>query len=435
MSSAGEAADPTPLAGEAPAAGPLAGITVLDLTRLLPGGFCSQLLADFGAEVIKVEDTGAGDYIRHAPPFHPAAAGADEDELNAAGTRSGLYLSLNRGKRSVRLDLKQERGRAAFHRLAEGADVVLEGFRPGVAARLGVDFETLRELNPRLVYCSITGYGQDGPYRDRAGHDLNYQATTGMLAMTGAAGGPPVQPAGQIGDLGGGALNAAFGIMVALHARERTGEGQLVDISMTDGAMAWLAMVAGRYFADGTVPRRGELELGGGLVCYLPYEAADGWVACGALEPKFWRKLCEGTGRPDLIEVQFERPGGDGWRRVAAVFRERTRAEWKAFNDEHDCCIEPILELDEALGSDLARERGMVVEFDQPGIGPVRQLGNPVKLSATPAAPPAAAPAIGADTREVLAAAGLGPAEIDALFDAGAAAGPGGDSEGVEFRA
>ncbi len=414
---------------------PLEGIRVLDLTRLLPGGYCSQLLADFGAEVIKVEDTGAGDYIRHAPPYHPAEPGADEQELAAAGTRSGLYLSLNRSKRSIRLDLKSEEGRAAFHRLAETADVVLEGFRPGVAARLGVDYPALRELNPRLVYCSITGYGQDGPSRDRAGHDLNYLAATGLLAMTGAAGGPPVQPAGQIGDLGGGALNAAFGVMVALFARERSGEGQMVDISMTDGAMAWLAMVAGRYFADGTVPRRGELELGGGLVCYLPYEAADGWVSCGALEPKFWRAFCEGTGNPELVEVQFERPGGDGWARVADVFRSRTRAEWKAFNDEHDCCIEPILELDEALASDLARERGMVVEFDQPGIGPVRQLGNPVKLSATPAAAPSPAPAIGADTRSVLAAAGMGEDEIDALFASGAAAGPGGDGGGVEFRA
>lgn len=412
---------------------PLSGIRVLDLTRLLPGPFCSQLLADFGAEVIKVEDTGAGDYIRHAPPFHLAAEGTDEEELNAGGTRSGLYLSLNRGKRSIRLDLKQEEGREAFHRLAATADVILEGFRPGVAARLGVDHETLAEINPRLVYCSITGYGQDGPYRDRAGHDLNYQGVAGLLGLTGAAGGPPVQPAGQIGDLGGGALNAAFGIMVALFERERSGKGQLVDISMTDGAMAWLAMVAGRYFTDGHAPRRGELELGGGLVCYLPYEAGDGWVSCGALEPKFWRIFCEETGNPDLIDVQFERPGGDGWRQVADVFRQRTRAEWKAFNDQHDCCIEPILNLDETLDSELTRERGMVVEFDQPGIGPVRQLGNPVKLSRTPAAEPAAAPAIGADTRGILADAGLGDDQIETLFESGAAAGPGGPGD-VDIR-
>lgn len=412
---------------------PLSGITVLDLTRLLPGPFCSQLLADFGADVIKVEDTGAGDYIRYAPPLHAAADGADEDQLNASGTRSGLYLSLNRSKRSIRLDLKQQAGRDAFHRLAAKADVILEGFRPGVAARLGVDYETLAALNPGLVYCSITGYGQDGPYRDRAGHDLNYQAIAGLLGLTGAADGPPIQPAGQIGDLGGGALNAAFGIMVALFHRQRTGVGQMVDISMTDGAMSWLAMVAGRYFTDGQVPRRGELELGGALVCYLPYEVSDGWVSCGALEPKFWQKFCNETGHPELIAVQFERPGGEGWEKVAAVFRERTRAEWKAFNDEHDCCIEPILEVDEALDSELTRERGMVVEFDQPGIGRVKQLGNPIRMSATPAAAATAAPAIGADTRDLLAAAGLDAAEIEKLFEAGIAAGPDGEGE-VEIR-
>ena len=408
---------------------PLSGITVLDLTRLLPGGFCTQMLADFGADVIKVEDTGAGDYIRQAPPYY------GDDSLNDQGTRSALYLSLNRSKRSIRLDLKSDAGRAAFMKLAEKADVLVEGFRPGVTERLGVDYESVKKVNPGIVYCSITGYGQDGPSRDRAGHDLNYLASTGLLAMTGADGGPPVQPAAQIGDIGGGAMTAAFGIVTALIEKQRTGTGQMVDISMTDGALSWLAMVAGRYFNDGHVPHRGELELAGALVCYLPYEAADGWVACGALEPKFWRAFCEGTGHPELVEVQFEKPGGEGWEKVAAVFRERTRAEWKAFNDEHDCCIEPILELDEALESELVRERGMVLEFEQPGAGTVRQLANPVKLSETPALDPRPAPGIGADTAEVLSAAGIGEEEIRALFESGAAAGPGGARGGEGFRA
>ena len=408
---------------------PLSGITVLDLTRLLPGGFCTQMLADFGADVIKVEDTGAGDYIRQAPPYY------GDDSLNDQGTRSALYLSLNRSKRSIRLDLKSDAGRAAFMKLAEKADVLVEGFRPGVTERLGVDYESVKKVNPGIVYCAITGYGQDGPSRDRAGHDLNYLASTGLLAMTGADGGPPVQPAAQIGDIGGGAMTAAFGIVTALIEKQRTGTGQMVDISMTDGALSWLAMVAGRYFNDGHVPHRGELELAGALVCYLPYEAADGWVACGALEPKFWRAFCEGTGHPELVEVQFEKPGGEGWEKVAAVFRERTRAEWKAFNDEHDCCIEPILELDEALESELVRERGMVLEFEQPGAGTVRQLANPVKLSETPALDPRPAPGIGADTAEVLSAAGIGEEEIRALFESGAAAGPGGARGGEGFRA
>jgi crotonobetainyl-CoA:carnitine CoA-transferase CaiB-like acyl-CoA transferase len=411
---------------------PLSGIRVLDLTRLLPGGFCSQMLADFGAEVIKVEDTGAGDYIRYAPPLYEVedeTAGADE-----GATRSSLYLSLNRGKRSIRIDLKSKRGQEAFHRLVPTADVILEGFRPGVADKLGVDYESLRHVNPGLVYCSISGYGQDGPARDRAGHDINYLGATGMLAMTGQADGPPIQPAGQIGDLGGGAMNAAFGILAALIERSGSGKGQMVDISMTDGAFAWLAMAAGATLAEGQSPRRGEVMLGGGIVCYLTYEAADGWVSCGALEPKFWQAFCRGTGHEDLIGLQFERPGSEAWEKIAAVFRERTRDEWKAFNDQNDCCIEPILELDEALESELFRERGMVVEFEQPGIGPVRQIGSPIRMSRTPAAGAAAAPGIGADTRDVLASAGFGPKEIEELFESGVAAGPG-TGGGMEFRA
>jgi crotonobetainyl-CoA:carnitine CoA-transferase CaiB-like acyl-CoA transferase len=411
---------------------PLSGITVLDLTRLLPGGFCTQLLADFGADVIKVEDTGAGDYIRQAPPYYEPEPGHDEAEI--ASTRSALYLSLNRSKRSIRLDLKSDDGRAAFMRLAEAADVVVEGFRPGVTERLGVDYESVKQVSPGIVYCSITGYGQDGPSRDRAGHDLNYLGSTGLLAMTGAADGPPVQPAGQIGDLGGGAMTSAFGILIALFEKQRTGRGQMIDISMTDGALSWLAMPAAAHFADGQIPGRGSSILNGGVCCYLPYEAADGWITCGALEPKFWRAFCEGSGHPELVEVQFEKPGGEGWEKVAAVFRERTRDEWKAFNDRHDCCIEPILELDEALESDLVRERGMVVEFEQPGAGTVRQLGNPVKLSGTPALEPRPAPGIGADTAEVLEGAGFTAAEIEALIASGAAAGPGGSDAGEGFR-
>lgn len=411
---------------------PLSGTRVLDLTRLLPGGFCTQLLADFGAEVIKVEDTGAGDYIRQAPPYYEAEAGAEDED---AATRSALYLSLNRSKRSIRLDLKSDAGREAFMRLVETADVIVEGFRPGVTARLGVDYESVSAVNPGIVYCAITGYGQDGPNRDRAGHDLNYLASTGLLAMTGAADGPPVQPAGQIGDIGGGALTSAFGILTALFEKQRTGRGQMVDISMTDGALAWLAMPAGAWFNDGQVPGRGASILNGGVCCYLTYEAADGWVSCGALEPKFWRAFCEGTGNPDLIALQFDPPGSESWEKVAAVFRQRTRDEWKAFNDEHDCCIEPILELDEALESDLVRERGMVVEFEQPGIGAVRQLANPVRLSQTPALEPRPAPGIGADTRDVLSEAGFSEQEITGLYEAGAAAGPGGGGGAEGFRA
>jgi crotonobetainyl-CoA:carnitine CoA-transferase CaiB-like acyl-CoA transferase len=407
---------------------PLSDVRVLDLTRLLPGGFCSLLLADLGAEVLKVEDTGMGDYVRWAPPYYGS------DEHNDLGTRSSLYLALNRGKRSLRLNLKAEEGREAFLRLVAKYDVVLDGFRPGVLDRLGVGYERMREANRGVVYCAITGYGQDGPYAQRAGHDTNYLGLVGLLGLTGAAGGPPVQAAGQIADLGGGALMAAIGVLAALRERERSGEGQAVDVSMADGALSWLAMVAGRYFCDGVVPRRGDGQLSGGILCYLPYEAADGWVSCGALEPKFWAAFCEGVGRPDLIEAQFELPGSKAWEAVAEIFRSRTREEWRAFNDERDCCIEPILDLDEALDSELVRAREMVVEVDQPELGPVRLLGLPVKLGRTPGDPTRPAPAFGEHTEEALREAGYTPREIEALIGSGAAAGPAADGA-VEFRA
>jgi crotonobetainyl-CoA:carnitine CoA-transferase CaiB-like acyl-CoA transferase len=395
---------------------PLDGLRILDLSRLLPGGFCSLLLADLGADVLKVEDTGMGDYVRWAPPYYEGA----EDSA-----KSALFLALNRNKRSIRVNLKEDGGRDVLLRLAREYDVLLESFRPGVLDRLGVGYERLREENAGLVYCAITGYGQDGPYRDRSGHDMNYLGLTGLLGLTGDREGPPVQAAGQIADLGGGALMAAVGILSALRERDRSGEGQLVDVSMTDGSLAWLAMVAGRYLADGEPPERGDPELAGALVCYRPYACADGWVTLGALEPKFWAAWCTGVGREDLIEKQFERPGSPTHVEVEAIFMERTRQQWQAFASEHDCCLEPVLELDEALDSELVRARGMVVELDQPGAAtPVRQLGPPIKLSRTPASVREPGPALGEHTLEVLRDAGYSDDEIAALEQAGAVAGP-----------
>jgi crotonobetainyl-CoA:carnitine CoA-transferase CaiB-like acyl-CoA transferase len=279
----------------------------------------------------------------------------------------------------------------------------VESFRPGVMDRLGVGYEALRERNPRLVYCAISGYGQDGPLTARSGHDTNYLALAGLLGLTGRRDGPPTQAAGQIADLGGGGLMAAVGILTALHERERSGEGQFVDISMTDGSISWLAMVIARYFCEQVKPRRGELELAGGFLCYFPYEAKDGgWVSLGALEPKFWHNWCEGVGRPDLKEKQFEHPGSDAGAEVAAVFKQRTRDEWATFAAEHDCCLEPVLDLDETLESELVRARQMVLELEQPGIGAVRQAGFPIKLSRTPAGIHRPAPALGEQDGELL---------------------------------
>jgi alpha-methylacyl-CoA racemase len=408
---------------------PLEGIKVLDLSRLLPGGFCSLLLADFGADVLKVEDTGMGDYIRFSPPYYE---GAHES------AKSALFLSLNRNKRSIRLDLKTEPGREVLLRLVREHDVVLESFRPGVLDRLGVGYERMREANPGIVYCAISGYGQSGPKRTASGHDMNYLGLIGLLGLTGELGGEPVQAAGQIADLGGGALMAAFGILAALHERDGapardgrperagSGEGQIVDVSMADGALSWLAMVAGAYFADGTVPRRGELPLAGSLVCYRPYECADGWVTLGALEPKFWQAWCRGVGREDLIAKQFERPGSDAHAQVQEIFKTRDRADWEAFARKHDCCLEPVLELDEALSSELVREREMVVEIEQPGVQqPVRQLGIPIKLGRTPGEPARLpGPTLGEHTEEVLRAAGYSAEEVAELLQAGVVAGP-----------
>jgi alpha-methylacyl-CoA racemase len=410
---------------------PLEGIRVLDLSRLLPGGFCSLLLADFGAEVLKVEDTGMGDYIRWSPPY---VEGAEDS------AKSALFLALNRNKRSIRIDLKHERGREVLLGLVREYDVVLESFRPGVLDRLGVGYERMREVNPGIVYCAISGYGQTGPKRDASGHDMNYLGLVGLLGLTGerdGVGGHPIQAAGQIADLGGGALMAAFGILAALRERDGapgggggagsgSGVGQMVDVSMADGALSWLAMVAGAYFADGAVPHRGELLLAGSVICYRPYECADGWVTLGALEPKFWQAWCRGVGREELIEKQFEAPGSEAHVQVVELFKARTRAQWQQFAGEHDCCLEPILDLDEALDSELVGAREMVVNLDQPGVaGGVRQLGIPVKLTRTPGAHNRLpGPVLGEHTEQVLAAAGYAPEEIAALLESGAVGGP-----------
>ncbi len=446
---------------------PLAGIRVLDLSRLLPGGFCSLLLADFGAEVLKVEDTGMGDYIRWSPPY---VEGAEQS------AKSALFLALNRNKRSIRLNLKREQGCEALLRLVAEHDVVLESFRPGVLDRLGVGYERMREVNPGIVYCAISGYGRSGPKREASGHDMNYLGLVGLLGLTGERGGPPVQAAGQIADLGGGALMAAFGILAALRerdgapvdpaarsaparpaaaqrspgavasadgepaasARTGSGEGQVVDVSMADGALSWLAMVVGAYFADGNLPRRGELLLAGSVICYRPYECADGWVTLGALEPKFWQAWCRGVEREELIERQFEAPGSDAHAQVVEIFKARTRAQWEQFAREHDCCLEPVLELDEALDSELVRAREMVVNLAQPGVeGGVRQLGLPVKLERTPGTHDRLpGPTLGEHTEEVLAAVGYSAEEIAALLESGAAAGPAAAAaQGATFRA
>ena len=396
---------------------PLAGVTVLDLSRLLPGGFCSCLLSDFGADVIKVEDTGAGDYLRWAPPHYEGVA-------ESAG--GALFLALNRGKRSIRIDLKSERGAEVLLALVRDADVLLESFRPGVLDRLGVGYERLRHENPGLVYCSITGYGQDGPYRDRAGHDVTTSRSEGLLGLTGQRDGPPIQAAGQIADIGGGALMGAVGILIALRERDRSGEGQFVDCSMFDGALSWLGLVAAELLATGRTPARGELPLAGRFNCYRPYECADGWVALGALEPKFWKAWCDGVDRrrPARQRVRPARLGvapdaclrssGPARARSGSGSRRSTTAVWSP-------CSTSTRRLrrswsGRARWSSRWRSRGAT--------RPVQLLGLPIKLGRTPGDPTRApGPALGEHTDEVLAAAGFDAAEIARLHQQGAVAG------------
>ncbi len=287
--------------------GALSRFRMPDLSRQLPGPFCSMLLADLGMDVLAVYS-----------PTDPMGM--------------GIPL-LGRNKRSLTLNLKAPEGRAILHRLAREADVVLEGSRPGAAARLGVDYETLGQLNPRLVYCSISGYGQDGPYRDRVGHDVNYLGFAGVIGLTGTAGGPPVIPGVQIADIGGGTLMAAVGVLAALAAREETGRGQFVDIAMLDGSLAWQVVHVMRYLAERQEPARGDTMLTGHHPCYAIYETRDGrHVTVGALEPHFWRTLCQRLGMPEFIEKQFAEGAEreEMFRRIRARFREQTMAEWVA---------------------------------------------------------------------------------------------------------
>lgn len=395
---------------------PLKGVKVLDLSRLLPGPFCSLLLADLGAEVLKVEDTGMGDYVRWTPPY------VGDETAQQRGVASAQFDALNRNKKSIQLDLKSDPGGQILLELVARHDVVLESFRPGVLEKLGVGYETMKGVNPGLVYCAITGYGQDGPFSKRAGHDMNYLGLNGLLGLTGATDGPPVQAAGQIADIGGGAQMAAIAILAALVKKNASGDGSLLDVSMTDGALSWLAMPAASALA-GDTRRRGDVDLAGRWACYMPYEAADGWVTCGALEPKFWKSFCEGVGREDLLAKQFELAGSEGHGEIAEVFRGRTRAEWAAFNDERDCCIEPVLELDEALQSELVKARGMLMSVDQPGVGAVEQLASPIVIDGERPSRAEPAPAFGEHTDEVLASLGYDESAITDLRKSGVVAG------------
>jgi alpha-methylacyl-CoA racemase len=384
---------------------PLTGLKVLDLSRLLPGPYATLVLADLGATVDKVEDPEGGDYIRQMPPLR-------DDE-------SALFYAVNRNKRSLTLNLKAPEGREALKRLVRGYDVLVESFRPGVMDKLGVGEAALRAENPRLIYCAISGYGQTGPDRLKAGHDINYVARAGVLGYGGAAGGAPAFPGVQIGDIGGGSLFALVGILAALHERERTGRGRLVDVSMTEGAMAFLHLhLAARLVMgeQGQPLQRGREPLNGGYACYGLYRTRDDrWLAVGSLEPKFFSGLCERLGRMDLFSEGYEL--GEAGERVKAelarLFAEHPLAYWQERLAGSDLCIEPVLEGDEVLADPQHRARGLFVEAEDPQRGcKVTHLLTPLRMGETPLRPP---PALGQHSREILTEAGFTPEELGRL--------------------
>ncbi len=373
---------------------------VLDLSRLLPGPFCSLVLSDLGAQVDKLEDPGAGDYLRVFPP-QVAALGA-----------SGKFAALNRDKRSLCLDLKRPEGRAALLRLLPRYDVLLETFRPGVLDRLGLDGATLWAAHPRLVVCAISGYGADGPYRERAGHDLNYIGLAGLLAFAGPGDRPPPVPPVQLADLAGGALTAAVGVLAALFDAQRSGRGRRVDVSMCEGSLGLILPPLGDLAAAGRLHPRGEEILTGGVAAYGVYRTKDDrFVTVGALEPKFWLAFCAALGRTaEPAELFAPREVQAKLRaELQAILATKTRDEWAAVFAEVDACCEPLLEAKELADHPVHRARGTFVEVDGVRYAQtaLHRLGG--RATHTPA------PAQGRDSTAILREGGFGDDEIAAL--------------------
>lgn len=387
--------------------GPLEGLRVLDLTRLQPGNYATMVMGDLGADVIKVEEPGRGDYVRWSPPM--------------VGSMSAAHLVLNRNKRSVTLNLKKPEGPGLLIRLAETADILIESFRPGVMDRLGVGYERLSEANPKLVYAAITGYGQDGPYRDRVGHDINYLAAGGVLDKMGQEGGPPVLPSVQIADLSG-AMMAVIGVLAALYRAQASGKGEFVDVSMMDVSLSWLALHIAPWFAGQPQLERGAGYLNGGFPFYRVYECADGkYLSVGALEPQFWQALCTATGHEELISEQMtsQERRAEIHQIFEETFRTKPRDEWVEVLASLDTCVAPVNDFDEMARDPQVVARNLLVEHEVGEGGQFRTLGPALRLRNRPGGLERPAPGLGEHNKEVYSDVGVTPTELEDLGASG----------------
>jgi crotonobetainyl-CoA:carnitine CoA-transferase CaiB-like acyl-CoA transferase len=395
----------------------LDGIKILDFSRTEPGSFCSMVLGDLGADVIMIE----------APPAAGArAVGFRQAIPGGTARKHRRYRAVNRNKRSISLNLKSEKARHIFYRLAEETDVIIEGFRPGVAERLGIDYRTVSRMNPGIVYCSMTGYGQDGPYSNLAGHDLNCIALGGALSLIGGKDGKPVIPLNLIADIGGGAMFAAVGILAALIARQSTGRGQHIDISLTDSVISLLTTRAAEYFEHGVVPGRGETTLGGAYPYYNVYETADGkFIALACIEPWLWEEFCREIGREDFIPFHFQLEHmyhlaeGKEWENITSflkqLFKTRSSDEWFGLFNQKDMPVSRVHSLSEVFVDPQVLHRQMVAELEDPVEGRIKQAGIAIKLSDTPGRIRSLPPTSGEHTEEILTEIGYSQHSIAEL--------------------
>ncbi len=389
-----------------PKSGPLVGTRILDMSRLLPGPLATMMLADMGAEVIKIEDPASPDQVRNYPPF--------------IGDTAAYYLSINRSKRSLAINHNSSEGREIIYNLVKTADVFVEQFRPGVMDKLGYGYETLKQINPKLVYVSITGYGQTGPWAQEAGHDLNYIARAGLLGITGTANGQPIIPGAQIADIAGGSYMAMNAILAALLSRSNTGLGQHVDVSMMDAIMPLSTFAFARTQADNANVLPSGHELSGKLANYNVYQCSDGnYVALGALEPKFWQGFCTAVNKPEWAQSLLAE--GEELNtlkvEVAVLFATRTQQEWLALSGQYDFCLSAILAMDELEHQAHIQERQMVVKQQTNEGIDYHSLGIPLKFSGTPGAIAWSAPALGEDTLAILKEAGYSDESIKSFTE------------------